>query len=264
MRSKLVLSLASAQLRVEAQSLAPRGMQGLLRSLVPGRKPLPAPDFIARIVLNEQVKGHTLPELLEQALSELQATHGALGTAPELEVQLGLDHAHIGLMVLEDMKGSALSSEARKTYAQAWVRRMLHRDPQTQVIRWQVLADARKLLISCVSRDVFDVLQQFCVRHGLRFASCRPAVLSTFGEGAGKAAAARTVVWTEAANGAPRAHSIQLLRIERGQLSAAWRGWVPGENAAEGAIRRFQAHSGVPTGEIATHVHWPSASSFVQ
>jgi hypothetical protein len=205
----------------------------------------------------------------DQAMSELKATYSGRLSGLDLEVQLGLDHARIGLMVLQDVAATALSSDTREAYAQAWVKQMFHLEPQTQVTRWQVLADPHKLLISCVDRRVFEALTDFAREHGLRFVSCRPAVLSTIAaqQGTGKAGQMVTVVWTEAATADARSSSVQLLRFDGAQLSCAWRGWVPpapvsdgGDETLEGAIRRFQGHTRAGDGDTVTHVHWPSAA----
>jgi hypothetical protein len=175
-------------------------------------------------------------------------------------------------MELQDVVATALPAATREAYAQAWVMQMLHLNPATQIIRSQSLADAHKMLISCVDRTVFDALQTFSQRHGLRFASCRPAVLSalTGPRGAGNqsenALAALTVVWTEPGAETARGNCIQLLRFKDRQLTASWRGWAPlvteGPDAAlEGALKRFQARHAADTGDVVKHLHWPSVVS---
>lgn len=275
MKLKLALSLTGGHLVLELQRPATAGgVPGLLRSLLPvgrSRSGSAPHEVAARVELAASISHEMLRSRIEQALSEVRATYsGSLGGL-DLEVQLGLDHAQIGVMVLEAISATSLASSTCEAYTRAWVQQMLHLDPETQVIRWQILADARKLLISCIDRHVFDALNDASLQHGLRFVSCRPAVLSAVSE-ARKVAeddlAARralTIAWTEAAAGASRSSSVQLLRFEGKQVSSSWRGWLPSpsrtdvsDNTLEGAIRRFQAQNLAEAGEAVKRLHWPS------
>jgi hypothetical protein len=259
------MSLSNAHLRVDA--LRPAAGAGLWRSVF--RRATIADDLACQVELPMAGGRDALPALLDLAAARLRSRLASDLRGLPLEVQLGLEHAHFGLLALEDGGAGAPRAAMRDTYAQAWVRQMLHLDPAAQVVRWQVSPDGRKLLISCVDRQVFDALQAFSDAQGLRFVSCRPAVLSAVSAVRAPAAAgdARglTVVWTEAGRHAARFGSVQLLRFEQGLLSATWRGWVPAaacaglepDEALAAAVRRFGARAATPG--ITQHVHWPSA-----
>jgi len=190
------------------------------------------------------------------------------------EVQLGLSHARLGLLTLADTQAASPSSSACDAYTQAWVKQMWHLDPATQVIRWEVLDDAQKLLISCIDRPVFDLLEAFSRRHGLRFVSCKPAVLCALDsptqqgpDSQPTALEGMTLVWTEAGANAKRTSNVQLLRFKGAQLASIWRGWVPPpmadstDDALEGALRRFQAHHLAQAGDGLRCLHWPAISA---
>jgi len=274
MKSTLALSLTSAHLLAEVRRPPARAGFARLRSLpvANGISPVSAAlEQAPRIELAVEMKPDALHFSLEEAVSRLRTTYEGPLKGLDLEVRLGMAHARIGLMTLDDMTATSLTSTARETYIAAWIPQMLHLDPQTQVVRWQILSDAHKVLISCVDRAVFDELQDFSHLHGLRFMSCRPAVLSAIehGESAvGKSNATEpwTVVWTEAGAGARRSSSVQLLRLRGRQLWATWRGWIPfsphdDDTALEGAIRRFQVHHSAPACESLKRQHWPSLAT---
>jgi hypothetical protein len=265
MKPKLALSLASNRLVLELVRPTPGPLRRQLAALLPGRGAPTKAELrlsLAKVAFAGELGIAQLNSRLELAIAELHVKHADPLAGLHLEVQLGLEHAHIGLTELQDVVATSLPASTREAYAQAWVTQMLHLDPATQIIRSQSLADAHKMLISCVDRAVFDVLQAFSQRHGLRFASCRPAVLSllTGPRGAGNqsenALAALTVVWTEPGTETARGNCIQLL----------WRGWAPlvteGPDAAlEGALQRFQARHAAETGDVVKHLHWPSVVS---
>jgi hypothetical protein len=277
MKPRLLLSLTGAQLVLEvAQSAADSGLPGLLRSLPffgAAKGSAVQQEPAARVRLAGESSQFVLRARLEEALLQLEARCDNSLRGLNFDVQLGLDHARIGLMTLEGMTATALTAEARESYAQAWVAQMLHLDPEAQIIRWQVLADAHKLLVSCVDRRVFDTVNAFAIQHGLRFASCRPAILSAVGARqarARRAAAlprALTVVWTEAGADAERSPSVQLLRFEGSQLWSTWRGWIPrsslrggNDTMLEGALRRFQTRHMAQAEDAVTHLHWPASA----
>ena len=268
MKASLALSVTSTHLHAELLRPVPAtGLRGILRSIpfVGTQAGTLAREVIARATLTRTLSADALRPQLDQAMAQLQTSHdGPLGGL-DLEVQLGLDHARIGLMMLGEVSATALSADAREAYAQAWVKQMLHLDPATQMIRWQILADAHMLLISCVDRRVFEVLSDFALQHRLRFASCRPAVLSAVSSER-EATADLTVVWTEAGTGPLRSGSVQLLRFEGGQLSSTWRGWAPcpaadgADDALEGAVRRFHARNNASATENVKRMQWPSTA----
>jgi hypothetical protein len=275
MKPKLALSLAGGLMLLQVIWPAPgHGVRGLLRALIPARKaqlqtPVqqPALQVGAHYVCAPEYMG---PEF-DQLISQLKAKSVLPLAGVDLEVQLGLDHSHIGLMTLADAAATSLSSAALASYAQAWVGQMLHLDPATQIVRQRILADPRKVLISCIDRAVFDALHEFSSRHGLRFKSCRPAVLSAIAtEQAGSSAQnGRTVVCTDWDADGARSNRIQLLRFDGNELVAAWRGWVPAllsvgtDTQLEGAIRRFNAHIAARFTDAQIQLHRPGIAAEV-
>jgi len=256
-KPKLALSLTGTRLALEVlRPTAGRGVLGLMRLLMSDGNAASdgAHEVLARI---EQAlpSGQNAPRpMIEQALSDLKATYSGSLHGLNLEVRLGLDHAQIGVMVLEGVSATSLASSTCDVYTRAWVKQMLHLDPETQVIRWQILVDPHKLLVSCIEQRVFEALNDACQQHGLRFVSCRPAVLSALSDPT--TAQGLTIAWTEAIAGAARSNVVQLMRFERKQVSSTWRGWLPSpsgsddlDNELEGAIRRFQAHHAAAAGE---------------
>ena len=266
MKPRLALSLTGARLVLEVlQPAAAPGIRSLLQQLLPSSS---APsgtgrphEVMARVELTARMTKDAARSRIEQALSDLRATYPASLGGLNLEVQLGLDHAQIGVMVLEDVSATSLASSTCEAYTRAWVQQMLHLDPDTQVVRWQILADTRKLLISCIDRRVFEALDDACQQHGLRFVSCRPAVLSAL---SGPATPdGLIIVWTEATAGAARSSAVQLMHLGGKQVSSTWRGWLPPPSGSdgpdhelEGAIRRFQAHHAANGAESVNRVHW--------
>jgi hypothetical protein len=223
---------------------------------------------VARLELGGPIDQERLGAQLEQAFSGLQRTcQRSLGGA-QLQVQLGLGHARIGLIELTDVSAGTRAGGNLETYAQAWVRQMLHLDPSRYIIRHQVIGNGDRLLVSCIERWLYDVLADFCKQQGLRFASCRPAVLSVVAPNRGlprqsKAPVPKTIVWTEVATAAARSSRVQLLGFDGAHLVSSWRGWIPAageghpDSALEGAIRRFQAACKIPGDAVVRRIHWP-------
>lgn len=260
----LVLELVRSETAWLGQAL--RGM--LLRRL-----PL---DGTASVVAQVDVTGHTLPDrvfpLLGRAFSELQLQYGEALRGVPLDVQLGLDHARIGLVDLSGVSRDAQTTGNCDTYAHAWVAQMLHLDASAALIRWQLLDQSRKLLVSCVARQIVATLTDFCVQYGLRFSSCRPAVLAALDRLHARDARpdpllVRDVAWTEAAADGGRSGKVQLLRLQGRQLSALWRGWVPPSEARgskdislDEAIGRFQRVNSPGSLAAVECVVWPIAA----
>lgn len=202
----------------------------------------------------------SLAEALQTTLARVRGDSGPpLGRA-RVEVQLGLAHANFGLLRLPDTDARTLSFEAQKTYVQAWVRSMLHLEPTTQLVRWQVQADGKRMLVSCISGEIFETLQAFCSDHQMIFASCVPAALAVASERRERSPA--TVVWTEGLE-SRREGRVQMLRFDDQGLSATWRGWIPasptisGDEELQAAARRFQASQGEEAAAGVRHLHWP-------
>jgi hypothetical protein len=277
MKPRLALSLGSAHLTAELIRPAKgRGVRSLFGTILGQGRPSASQgeQIAARIDLTCAITADLLPAAIEQALGEMKAEGHAAIRGIELVVQLGLAHAWIGLMVLKEMSATALTSSAHEAFTQAWVSQMLHLDPETQIIRSQILSDARTLLISCVDRNIFQSLQESALEHKLRFTSCRPAVMSAIasrkievvkkGRAAGTDA---TVVWMEAGLGDSRVSTVQLLHFRGNQLHSTWRGWVPPaapiqahDVALEGAVRRFQIHNSTHPGDALTRLIWRSSA----
>ncbi|MDB5870675.1 MAG: hypothetical protein JWQ07_117 [Ramlibacter sp.] len=181
------------------------------------------------------------------------------------EVRLGLDFARVGLMPVEGIAAKASSDAAMQTYIDAWVRHMLRLDPASQVTRWQLLADGRNLLISCIDRVVVDALDALATRQGMRLTSCRPAMLSMTVGGIRKDAGG-TIVLTEAGKHSHRSSLVQMMQLQRGQIVRVWRGWIPyatptaADVSLDSAVRRFNATPpGAPDVPV-EHVRWPAVA----
>lgn len=205
---------------------------------------------------------HDVAKQFDDAFAQLKAAHGERLGRAKLDVELGLAGARIGLMVLEGGTATSLTSAALDACVHAWVKQMLHLEPASQLVRWKILADPSMLLVSCVERTAFESLEQLAKAQGMRFVACKPAVLAALSAVRDQPDEA-TLVWTEAAPGSTRSSIVQLLRFERAQLRAAWRGWVPppaagsNDSALVGALRRFQAHHRCRTDAPVTYLHWP-------
>lgn len=232
------------------------------------------PEQVARVDVSLQSAAGSLDNALEHAWGELKIAHTDSLNGADLEVHLGLAHARLGLLLLADAHTTTITSDLGEVYAKAWVGQMWGIDPASQIIRWQVLEDKQKLLVSCVDRQVFEGLEAFSRRHSIQFVSCKPALLTAMSEyvrqnddAKSSATGATTLIWTEASTTARRSNVVQLLRYEGGQLQALWRGWLTAptsldgtDDALQGAVRRFLAyHQGLP-GDVVRHQHWPNLS----
>jgi hypothetical protein len=200
-----------------------------------------------------------LGEALRGLLTEIAAT-GAQVRGARLRVELGMAHACVGLMRVADGVGSRLAASTLHTYVTAWAQQTLHRDPAAHIMRWQVSRDPHHVLVTCVSRSTFDTLTAFADEHGLRFDRCVPAVVNAIRTA--RPRPAHTLVWTEGL-GQRRDPSVQLLRLDRGQVHATWRGWAPASKSdaedpqLQGALARFSARYGNSEGGQDIHVQWP-------
>lgn len=266
MRLKLALSITGAHTEVEVvPSVSGRGISRFLPSVFGLQRALPpaAENRSARIEFAIGDGPGVLRSQLEAVIRDLRADRGGSLTGLDLEVRLGQDHAHIGVMVLEDVVATTLSSTQCRSYVQAWMQQVLQLDPEKHLVRWQVLAETHKLLVSCVDRAMFDELKECCLQNRLSFLSCRPAILCLPAQAMGDT----TVAWTEAGRGSCRSDVVQLLRVRGEQISSAWRGWIPSpstgereDEALEGAIRRFQSRHSAH-GEPIKHFHWPAIAA---
>ena len=278
MMHKLVLSLTAERMTLEVvQPVTPRGLLDWLRELLRRRKVrvmAAPPKVLACIDVAGAITPASLPAMLDQALVSLKTIYPTPLAGVDFEAQLGLSHARLGLLVLADTQATSPTSSACEAYTQAWVKQMWHLEPATQIIRWEVLDDAQKLLISCIDRSIFDSLDGFSRQHGMRFVGCKPAALCALnspeqrGQGNLPAASAgMTLVWTETGKNARRTSNVQLLRFKGAQLASIWRGWVPppiadsSDEALEGALRRFQAHHQAQAGDALRRLHWPATSA---
>lgn len=272
MAHRLAVSLTGDHLILELTGADAHGSGSVLRrlfgrpALARARKPP-----LARVVLQGSMTGGELDGSLIRAVSDLQRLHGTALHGMALDVQLGLDHSRIGLVDLSGVSPASLSAGNCDAYARAWAAQMLHLNPLTSVIRWELLERSRKLLISCVSRTTVAILDAFCARSGLDFSGCRPAVLGAVDRARlgrrpeADAAAGRTVAWTEENADGSRSCTVQLLRFQGLELAALWRGWVPATAAAGGhdraledAIARFDRINPAASGAAVDRLVWPA------
>lgn len=202
-----------------------------------------------------------LPRCLASAAAQLRDAGVELAGAC-LHVELGMDHARVGLMHLREGEGARLAPKALEAYIHGWMQQALHLEPADHVVRWQVLRDPHYVLASFVDGAVYTALLEFAGEHRLRFASCLPALLVPIRQA--RRGVTDTLVWTEG-TAEHRDPCVQMLRFERGQLRASWRGWLPPGNASEAAdhelesaLQRFHAYSGSPADTPTARTHWPA------
>lgn len=273
MALKLVLSLTGDRLILELVRPEHAGFGQVLGGLL-GRRPTHEASRtpIARVVLVGPMDAGNVVASLGRALADLQALHGKALKGMPMDVQLGLDHARIGLVDLSGVSPAALTAGNCDAYAQAWVAQMLHLDASTPIVRWALHELPQKLLVSCVGRQIVDALANSCAQSGLKFSSCRPAMLSALKrqtrDPRAEPAADLTLVWTEVDAQGGRSGGVQFLRWHNKHLSALWRGWVPrspseGGNdlALEEAITRFERANPARSGGSVDRVVWPSPAA---
>jgi hypothetical protein len=190
-----------------------------------------------------------LGDKLDQAWTSLQKQIPPGSRRADLSVQLGLAHARLGLLHLNQDSSMGAESAIVNGYVLAWIRQMWGVDPATQIVRWERMENGRDVLISSIDRSIYAELEEFARRHVLRFVSCKPALLDALeSRPAPMSDAPYILVWTEPSATAPRSPLVQLLQCTGPQARTLWRGWLPvsehGEapdKALQGAIRRFGA-----------------------
>lgn len=216
----------------------------------------------------------TLGAALEQAWTAVAARHPQAGKNTDFSVQLGLAHARLGLVPLVKEGSTHPSKEAVDSYLRAWVEQMWSLDPATQIIRWEATEAGDQVLISCIESGVYEELESFSHRHGLRFVSCTPAVLSAARPGppqprsgpsaATQSAESAVTVWSEPSSAGQRIPLVQLIHHLGAQPQALWRGWLPPTHesrdapdvAIQGALRRFLAANKLPMSTAVKWRHW--------
>jgi hypothetical protein len=194
----------------------------------------------------------------------------------ELVVQVGLTHARLGMMRIAQSDRTALRKSDVDEYVHAWVQQVWAVSLKSQVVRWDRSANEDTVLVSCIDRSVFQVLDDFSKRHSLKFSSCIPAVLHLLQEtevattsdalavqDSGKHAS--TIAWTEHHSTQARSSLVQLVHVEDKHPVAMWRGWIPPEtkdNAfdapLQGAIHRFLSAISRPIDGPVIHSRWLS------
>lgn len=190
-----------------------------------------------------------LGDKLDQAWTSLQGQISQGSRRKDLSVQLGLTHARLGLMHLNQDNSMGAESAVVNGYVLAWIRQMWGVDPATQIVRWERMENGRDVLISSIDRSVYTEVEGFVKRHALRFVSCKPALLDALEARSDTMSDAPYIlVWTEPSANAPRSPLVQLLQCTGPQASALWRGWIPTseethttDTTLHGAIRRFGA-----------------------
>lgn len=271
MRDQLSLALTGEVLTLTlSQAERPRVWSARLRSLL-NRAPSQVHSDGARAA-NKLVITRPVGQLsvtLEEAWTTLKKQGTQASSALDFSVQLGLAHARLGLLSLPEESGMPARPVALDAYVQAWVRQMWGMDPASQIIRWDRLEHESGILMSCIDRSVYDELETFTQRHGLRFVSCKPAVLSALELSAptGESdAASSVIIWTEPSAAARRSPLVQLLHCHGSQPKALWRGWLPAPDAIDesdndlhGALRRFMTAGKLPMDAPAIFMQWDQA-----
>jgi len=267
MRDQLSLALTGEILTLTlSQAERPRGWSARLRGLLnrtPDQTHTDRARAADKLVVTRPV--FQLSATLEEAWASLKKQGTQDSPAVDFSVQLGLTHARLGLLHLSEEGTGPAKPVALDAYVQAWVRQMWGMDPATQIIRWDRLEHRGGILISCIDRSVYIELETFARRHGLRFVSCKPAVLSALDLSAptGENEASSVIAWTEPSIAARRAPLVQLLHCHGSQPKALWRGWLPApeaidesDNDLHGALRRFMAAGKLPMDGPAVFMHW--------
>jgi hypothetical protein len=179
----------------------------------------------------------------------------------DIEAQLGFDHARVAVMTVDRPGGlTSLPAAKQASFVQAWATDMLRVTPDEQVIRWRALADPRKVLVSCVRRQIVEDLELACKDTGVQLASCRPAVMAAMESVKVVSSKHVTIVWTEGPPTAQRHSAVQLLRFHDERLQRSWRGWVPSDEDIDAVVTRFDASEEV-TPAARVNLHWPTAAS---
>ena len=218
-------------------------------------------EQIANVDVEVPSSTSELRAAVDDGISRLASLGWVPPTRLNVEAQLGLRYAVVGLLRVERAAGLPFRQQA--AYVRAWASDRLHLDPDSQVMRWQVLSDGEGVLISCVDRAVHETLGDFCKLNGMHFASCIPAIMLAV-RSANKRVD-RILTWTEGGEGI-RDGSIHMLAFKRGTPVASWRAWLSphaGDFANDielaGAERRFQSFAGWPSDSTADRMHWPMA-----
>lgn len=209
-----------------------------------------------------------LPQVLLDTMGKLESGAFA-GRDTTLEVQLGQDHARVGLLPLDESVQTHLGAVTGEALIHAWVRQCMRLDPTSQIVRWTVLPRRNHALVTCVPVTVMRALESFSMQAQLRFTSCKPAILkllNAYDQEGGRhdRVGALTIVCTEGIEITQRSSTVQLLRLQGRSLVSAWRGWVPpthsgdSDIALHGALRRFQLAAQGQANETAVQWHWPT------
>ncbi|WP_143762912.1 hypothetical protein [Ramlibacter tataouinensis] len=246
-------------------SMSPEPAASLAARLLPfygrGKRTQAGPVQGSSLCSEAAFNARNLPPALERLLTPQE---GGFGLADmELAVQVGLTHSRLGLM----RTSMAVAATDRDEYVRAWIRQMWSIDPASQITRWAKVGRDQDLLVSGVDRAVFECIDAFASRTGMRFVSCRPAALSMLEmHGSSATSNDQLFVWTEPAHNAPRTELVMLTHGRGDHLRAVWRGWIPAserDEALAGAVARFAAAHAI-TPDVAIHqVHWddcPDAS----
>lgn len=262
---RVLAFIAGSSLLLQLHVATHRRQSAWLSSLIKTRttqtEPTANPIAQAQSALGTGSGG--LRQALDAAFALLRAASERPLVGARLEAQLGLAHARFGVLELADVDARTLPRDTQKAYVHAWVRNMLHLDPDAQLVRWQVQRGGSSVLVSCISEEAYGTLSIFCSEHGLAFTSCTPAALAvTRAEYQRKAV---SVIWTECL-GSQREPTVQMLHLDDGAVRATWRGWMPSspfgsaEEELHAAALRFQAFHGIGDGEHLSRLQWPACA----
>lgn len=215
----------------------------------------------------------SLQEALECCLHSLAEGGFTIPNGCGMEVHLGLAYSRVGVIQAAPDAEPAAAIQLGDALVAAWVRQTWAIDPSRHVVRWQVLERPQRILVSCIDRDTYELLERFAQVRGLRFVSCLPAILNAAGNGLlghqdADSALSSTICWTERATGGARASTVQLFGLHDGEIRAAWRGWLPPVGAPggldreiQGAVRRFLACHAIEI-DSPTHILlWPFSAA---
>lgn len=123
------------------------------------------------------VDATTLSATVQQALRNLARSSGRPLAGSALEVELGPQHARVGLLEIDATNATRLAPADLQTYAHAWVTHSWGLDPAAHVVRCNPLKNGRQNLLVCVDQFIPEQLSQLCLQQQLKFIDCKPALV---------------------------------------------------------------------------------------
>jgi hypothetical protein len=207
---------------------------------------------------------------IRRGLQSLRDQRKVAEGAVDLHLELGFSSCRLALL---DHPSDALPyrPDGSDPMVLGWLNAQFGEKPGSRIVRCVTQKAGTSTLVSSVRRNVVHEVSEACKQNRYRFRSCRPAILSELErQGYGTASRdARAIVYYEPALAAPRNPVVQMMFVERGQIAASWRAWIPPaasctlgqEPAIVGAVERFRRSCSLPVGTPIEHVMWKASWS---